>query len=108
MLLELTETMSGGSAEHRPYRPLLQVRECSGQSNIGKQTGTMATRLVQIQAFWNRSLERLRVEWVEFPDGMFLATAEEEMKTRREELESHDRTDSPLCAPHELQHIGGD
>jgi hypothetical protein len=40
--------------------------------------------------YWNQSMEH---EWAKFPGGMFLAVKEEEMKTRREELESHDGAD---------------
>jgi hypothetical protein len=46
-------------------------------------------------------------EWAKFPGGMFLAVKEEKMKTRREELESHDGADIDLRASHELPHRRG-
>jgi hypothetical protein len=45
---------------------------------------------------WNQSIEKLREQWTEFTNEIFISLAEEEMKLRREEPDKHsERITSP-------------
>jgi hypothetical protein len=61
----------------------------------------------QNQADRDQSLENLNEKRADFSEGMFLAIAEEEMKTRREELENRLGANSRPGAPQEPLHIRG-
>jgi hypothetical protein len=63
------------------------------EAKTNKKGGIL--RLSQVHGDYEEPLEKLKGQWTQFMHETFLALAEEEMKLRREELESRFKTQSP-------------
>jgi hypothetical protein len=63
------------------------------KAGASKKRGIL--RLSQVYGDYEEPLEKLKEQWTQFMRETFLAIAVEEMKLRREELESRLRTQSP-------------